>query len=301
MIICAVVVTYNRLDKLKKCLSSYSDQTRKPDKLIVVDNASNQETKDYLNQWKEFDDGYEKFVLTLDKNYGGSGGFYYGMKKADELGFDWLWIADDDAYLDHDCFELLEKEIHDNPNLKAICSQVNNANGIDFAHRRLIKKGRLYPKEVDSDSESYTKNKFSINLFSFVGTALNKEVVEQCGFPRKDFFIWFDDTEYSYRVNEKFNIECFPLIKVFHDDIQKGVKNTISWKTYYGERNRLETFRLHFSKREFSWYLLRYKLAMIKSYFTNHKLYMCKKDALYDFCRNRFGISDKYKPGKGFK
>ena len=48
MIICALIVTYNRLDKLKICLESYDKQKRKPDKIIVVDNNSNIETKYFL-------------------------------------------------------------------------------------------------------------------------------------------------------------------------------------------------------------------------------------------------------------
>lgn len=303
MKICAVVVTYNRLEKLKKCLDSYDSQSRKVDKLIIVDNASKQDTKDYLNQWKATNGGYEKQVLNLEKNYGGSGGFYYGMKKACESGFDWLWIADDDAYPDHECFELLEKTINENPQEKVICSRVTNANGIDFSHRRAIEKGRFFPKESNSNPESYNKERFPVNLFSFVGVALRKEVIEQCGFPRNDFFIWYDDTEYSYRVNEKYSIDCYPSIKVFHDDEQTANSanhNEKSWKRYYGERNRLETAKLHFSKNEFRWYLLRYKAGMIKKYFTNRFEYMCRKDALSDYKHKRFGISEKYKPGTKF-
>ena len=36
----AIVVTYNRYDTLKQCLSTLEAQTRAPDYIIVVDNAS---------------------------------------------------------------------------------------------------------------------------------------------------------------------------------------------------------------------------------------------------------------------
>ena len=50
MIICALIVTYNRLDKLKKCLENYDKQKRKPNKIIVVDNNSNLERKNFLTK-----------------------------------------------------------------------------------------------------------------------------------------------------------------------------------------------------------------------------------------------------------
>ena len=50
--IAAVVVTYNRLNKLKKALLSYENQLHKPDYMIIVDNASNDGTPEWLNEWQ---------------------------------------------------------------------------------------------------------------------------------------------------------------------------------------------------------------------------------------------------------
>ncbi len=49
----AVIVTFNRLEKLKKALASYEKQTLLPEYIIVVDNASNDGTKEYLEEWKK--------------------------------------------------------------------------------------------------------------------------------------------------------------------------------------------------------------------------------------------------------
>ena len=76
----AVVVTYNRLDKLKKALKSFEDQQYLPAYVIVVNNASTDTTAQYLQQWQEKDVGFEKIILTMKSNTGGSGGFYAGIK-----------------------------------------------------------------------------------------------------------------------------------------------------------------------------------------------------------------------------
>ena len=297
MIICALIVTYNRLDKLKKCLESYDKQKRKPDKIIVVDNNSNKETKIFLNEWSLVKKEYEKIILTLDKNYGGSGGFYYGMKKALESGFDWIWISDDDAYPNDDALFNLENIIL-STNYQAICGVVYNLNGIDLNHRRILIEKKYSVKEVCAEKEKYNKKYFNIDLFSFVGTAMSKVVIEECGLPKKDYFIWFDDTEYSYRVRKKFNILCCSNIKIYHDSIEKN--DGISWKNYYGERNGLDMYKNHYTKKQFFLKKIKYKLRIAKNYFFNKKYYCILKDAYYDFKNNKFGVANKYKPGTKF-
>ena len=78
----AVVVTYNRLDKLKKALESFEKQLYLPAYVIVADNASTDGTAQYLRQWQKEDAGFEKIILTMESNMGGSGGFYVGIKRA---------------------------------------------------------------------------------------------------------------------------------------------------------------------------------------------------------------------------
>ena len=54
--ICVVIVTYNRIDKLKKSLKLYSNQEYLPSCIIVVNNNSTDGTKEYLDLWKVEED-----------------------------------------------------------------------------------------------------------------------------------------------------------------------------------------------------------------------------------------------------
>ena len=219
------------------------------------------------------------------------------MKKALEIGFAWIWIADDDAYPYNDAILNLEKVIL-STNYQAICGIVYNANGIDLNHRRILIEKKYSIKEICAEKENYDKKSFNIDLFSFVGTAMSNAVIEECGLPKKDYFIWFDDTEYSYRVRKKFKIICFSNIKVFHDTIEKN--DGISWKNYYGERNGLDMCKNHYTKKQFFLKKIKYKLRIVKNYFFNKKYYFILKDAYYDFKNNKFGVANKYKPGTKF-
>ena len=64
--IAAVIVTYNRLDKLKKALVSYESQSVKPQYIIVVNNASTDSTQEYLEKWKQQESGIVKIDLNLE-------------------------------------------------------------------------------------------------------------------------------------------------------------------------------------------------------------------------------------------
>ena len=102
--VAAVVVTYNRVDKLGRVLDSILAQTRPVDRLIVIDNASTDSTPQLL---AVYDDDPRVEVVRLDSNTGGAGGFSAGMERAYERGADWVWIMDDDCYTEESALEKL--------------------------------------------------------------------------------------------------------------------------------------------------------------------------------------------------
>ena len=123
----AVVVTYNRLDKLKIALNCYDKQTKQGDYLIIIDNCSTDGTSEYLNEWKDISSQYEKRVLTTESNIGGAGGFYTGMKYALDLNVSWIWVADDDAYPNLNAFESFYNYIgyKEIAKIAGICSSIS--------------------------------------------------------------------------------------------------------------------------------------------------------------------------------
>src|ERR1700757_3076054 len=88
--VCAVVVTHRRPDELAKSLDVLTTQSRLPDRLIVVDNAS----EDHV---RELVDGQPipTTYLPSHRNLGGAGGFALGILHALAAGADWVWLADE--------------------------------------------------------------------------------------------------------------------------------------------------------------------------------------------------------------
>ena len=77
-----VIVTYNRLSKLKKTLDCYEKQTVPFRNLIIVNNHSSDGTMEYLKEWENTNTPFNKIIIHTNENLGGAGGFYIGEKKA---------------------------------------------------------------------------------------------------------------------------------------------------------------------------------------------------------------------------
>ncbi len=287
-----VVVTYNRLEKLKKALESYEKQSKRPDYIVVVNNSSTDGTKEYVEEWQKKQDDILRYTVMLNENIGGSGGFYEGLKAAKELEAKWIFVADDDAYADVDAIELLEKyiDIVEEKKTAAICGSVWINGEIDVWHRRiLMKKGITYEKKVPI--EEYKKDIFEMDIFSYVGTALSKEALLQVGLPQRDYFIAYDDSEHSLRMRKYGKIYCAPAVKIVHAAEQD---NAITWKTYYGIRNKIHAYKKHAGKSQARiqslYYLIRFGIK-------GKKERSLVKQAVYDAWQDNLGVNKCYKPG----
>ena len=102
----AVIVTYNRRDLLQKALETISEQTLKPNRLIIIDNASNDGTHEMLENYGWLNRS-DIELLRLPINMGGAGGFHAGIQAAINYGTDWIWLMDDDGFPEHECLQKL--------------------------------------------------------------------------------------------------------------------------------------------------------------------------------------------------
>ena len=243
-----VLVTFNRLNDLKKTLALYEVQSKAPDYILVVNNNSTDGTDVFLEKWKKEEKSIPHTVVTLPENIGGSGGFHYGAKKALELDAEWIWMADDDAFPDENALEALENFSKQHEEVvrgaAALCTKNVGRNGIGQGHRCRVKRTALGTFIVPVLEEEYQKDYFELDIYSFVGAVVKKEVMQKAGLPDKDFFIYEDDVEHSLRVRACGTIICVPEAKITH--YENAASNEASWRDYYTTRNVLLTYKYHF-------------------------------------------------------
>ncbi len=77
MKIAVICVTFNRKELLKKLLSEYENQSECISEIIIINNNSNDGTKEYLNE--KYSQNTKFNIINLAENLGGSGGFYTGI------------------------------------------------------------------------------------------------------------------------------------------------------------------------------------------------------------------------------
>ena len=304
-----VIVTYNRIDCLKKALECYENQDLKPACVLVVNNASTDSTYEYLSEWKSEITSFEKIVINNSVNLGGAGGFATGVKAAIELSNDFIFVADDDAYPDRYMLKMLSdgyQKINDNRDVASICTSVVNYGKYDYVHRRKIRKGLLSIKKIFSNDSDYQKDFFQINEFSFVGAAFKTDIAKEAGIPREDFFIYFDDTEYSHRIEQYGRIICIPTSVMNHNVASGHDDNLVTWRSYYSLRNSLIVLKKYYPLRYFCFeaaknYIVRTTMvARIIKKRTKSEIRLLR-DAIRDAYHNSTGISEKYRPGAKLK
>ena len=91
--IVAVVVTYNRKDMLKECITALLNQTYHDLDIMVIDNCSTDGT---INLVKNINDSRVIYINT-GENLGGAGGFQFGIREALERHYEYFWLMDDDS------------------------------------------------------------------------------------------------------------------------------------------------------------------------------------------------------------
>jgi glycosyltransferase involved in cell wall biosynthesis len=100
--VCAIVVTYNHKDRLRGCLNSLLAQTRPPDRILAIDNASTDGTRALL------DAEYPQVsTIALKEHAGAAGGLVAGMRFAHCNKFDWIWTLNDAIEVRPECLETM--------------------------------------------------------------------------------------------------------------------------------------------------------------------------------------------------
>ncbi|MFB2837247.1 glycosyltransferase family 2 protein [Floridanema evergladense] len=273
--IAAVVVTYNRKHLLVECLDALISGTRLLDKIIIIDNGSTDKTFNLLQEKGYLEKSCIDYIL-LPENTGGAGGFYEGVKYGYEAGYDWLWLMDDDAEPKLNALEKLCEHLSE-PNVSALSNlKIDPKEKIASTHLGFVNS--LY--DSDFEAEIFREVKYSdiqdyqtieLSFTSFVGLLVKRNAIEQIGFPKKEFFIHFDDIEYSFRLMLAGRILLVTDSIILHKEATAKsaiTKNFFGktfyrpayeklWLSYYGTRNGVWLRKSNYSTAKFYLRLLK--------------------------------------------
>jgi rhamnosyltransferase len=277
--IASVTVAYNGAQVLPRHLEALQRQTRKIDEIVVVNNASTDDTLTLLaTRYPEIT------VLNLSENSGVGGGLAAGLSfAAITKKYDWVWLFDQDSAPSEDGLERLLaglRHLDDTEESTAILAPMNIHPGTNMTCPGLFwRTGRLR-----QSPESKQRITFVDSVISS-GSLIRREAVEAVGLPRSDFFMDFVDHEHCLRLRRHgFRIAVVrdSLLHHVNGDPSKFKilgrtkywTDHVPWREYYMTRNEIFTMWQYYPKwwsKAFTLYRLGRK-ALDVLLFGNRKL-----------------------------
>lgn len=249
--ICAVIVTYNRLKYLKKLLNSLMKQGEYLEGILILDNNSSDNTKEFILQLGITDKIVENVLATKkignityyyyrnSINTGGSGGFNKAFSLALPLQYNYMWVMDDDVNPEDNCLENLLK--YQSKKYEIYMPSRTDENYTDSV---VIKYDLSNPFKYDNQATVIKNISMTANIeivaIPFEGPLISYDLVKKVGLPNKGFFILYDDTDYAYRSLKYTSILYVPSAKLHKQIIPNhDINKNMSWKEYYGFRNAI--------------------------------------------------------------
>ncbi|GAA3992250.1 glycosyltransferase [Mucilaginibacter dorajii] len=268
--VCVLTVTYaNRgqfLNQVLKRVLGLAQVAR----VVVVNNASVYNVSSQVAQLT--DDRI--IVLNNEENVGSAGGYKQAIDYAyKNIDADFIWLLDDDNVPGESALQgLLHMwdEITGEDNKKALfCLRPDRAvhlriaKGEDPYRYYLVKDNFMgfsisriflnqYYKLRDKRRDQRELKKYvQMPYVPYGGLLFHKSMVDVIGLPNEDFFVYVDDSEYTYRITQNGGaIWLVPSCRISDVDQSQGIGykskpfhshllDEWSFRTYYSVRNRM--------------------------------------------------------------
>lgn len=193
-----VIVNYNGAKYQNDCIKCILNSNYKNYYIIVVDNASKDNSMELLC---EFND--EKIItIKCDENYGVAKGNNIGIKKSIELKTDYTILLNNDTLFDSD---LIGKLVDCTDKADVIVPKMYYPNSKTIWYDGgYFSKLRCSSKHIDMGKED-SLNKKS-DYYDYAPTTcmlIKNDVFDKVGLMDEDYFLYFDDTDFCFRLKKQ--------------------------------------------------------------------------------------------------
>ena len=246
--IAAVFATMDRAPTAVTCVRALAAQSRPPNRVIVADNCSTDNTVSMLEELESLP--FELVVHRMPRNRGNAGGVEVAMERAFSDGADAVWILDDDSWPREAALgALLDEEW--NHGIVRHPLQVDPETG-KFTWPLQIEDGHGGWRLVSSEQELPDGPKVRSRI-AWTGALVPREVRDRVGPVNGELFIRGEDEEYPWRF-EQAGVSQEAIRGAVMD--HPGPKNVIHWqflgKNFFFERG-LADWKLYYKVRNMVW------------------------------------------------
>ncbi len=241
-----IILSWNNWPDVKECLESIKNNDYPNYQVVIVDNDSKEKPQP----------SPEIKIIYNEKNLGFSGGNNVGIKYALENGADYVLLLNDDTIVDSQFLTKLVEAGESDGNFGILGPKIyyyEDRNRIWSAGGKinwLCNKGTLKGwNEIDKGQYDSPKAQENPHLTGCCLLA-KRDLVEKIGPMSEDYFLYYEDTDWSFRARENgFKCVFVPEAKIWHKISRSAVAESSTY-IYYHVRNGLI-----FAQKYASWYI----------------------------------------------
>jgi N-acetylglucosaminyl-diphospho-decaprenol L-rhamnosyltransferase len=209
-----VIVTYNPKKWIDQCFSSLRNSNI-PLKTIVIDNGSTDGSQLIIQEkYPEVD------FIEAKQNLGFGKGNNIGIRKAYDAGADFVFLLNQDAWIESNTIEKLIEVANQNPDYGIISPMHLNGNGssLDYNFSFYIATGLSKNLFSDMYLNTYENKIYSQKFVNAAAWLMTRKCIENVGGFSPSFFHYSEDDNYCQRVlYHGFKIGVVPMVKIYHD------------------------------------------------------------------------------------
>lgn len=265
-----IIINWDGEKYIRHCLESLAKVSYPNFEVIVVDNGSTDSSVEII---KDF--SFVKLIQNK-KNLGFAEGNNIGFQNSTG---DYIYFLNNDTYVEANFLEPIVK-IFENPKVGGCQSKIIlplEERRLDNVGAYLTSSGFLYHYGFrKKDSPRYNKE---IEIFSAKGAGMcfKREVIEKTSLFDPDFFAYFEETDFCWRVwLAGYKIVFVPESKIYHLLAASFKKVPAPFTIYHNYKNRICTLLKNLEARNF-WLLLWH-------------LKLCKLIAVVYLCSGKFNL-----------
>lgn len=274
-----VIVTYGERWGFLKPILAKLEGFDEINSIILVDNGVPYDLNVKLKEFNKIK------TVHFQNNEGSATGFNAGINKALQGEGNFIWLLDDDNLPNDDALEKLKKmqvELNDE---KVILSsfrndrlELLNSGGQSFTRNSFFEFNIL--KKVFKKSKRYSKkdtgypNLLACEAVPYGGLFLNKTIMEQVDLPTKEYYLYCDDIDFTYRMtNQGYSIYCVTDSVIV--DLESSWYRKEKVPMFQGIFRTNELTRGLYSIRNRVYFEKNYIADSIVAYYVNIFIYMC--------------------------
>lgn len=275
-----IILNYNSSDQVINQVSKLMDEGITPSLFCIVDNCS---SENHQKKMENFAKSYALHFIQSSENGGYAKGNHLGLDWAINQGKAYFLLLNPDIELSKNVIETLYENISKKENLyfvgPRICDKFQR--DLIFSDGGIINKEKYFETshvnsgKLISEAEKVPSINYDIDYVNGSVLMFKKETVRLLGRMREDFFMYFEETEWCYRLKK------FP-------DAQQAILTNVS---AYHEQSNPDSAFLNF-------YMTRNRIFFCRLYNLPHKKLISQ--FLYEAQKKLFKLKGGYRHNLNF-